>query len=343
MQSFLSAAIRLEETVMPLILGPEDVKTATDMGQMIDVIEAGILEQAAGNVSMPRRQNLATSNGFFRVMPAVMQDGGKMGIKIFNGSVAHGVRYIIIVYDEKSGELLCMMDAAYLTGARTGATTGIATRYQARANSKTVGIIGSGLEARTNFAAVCTVRKIESAVVFSPTSTNRERYAEEMSEQTGVEIRAATSAEEAVRGADIVVVATNTTGHSDNIAYYGEWMEKGQHVNSIGATGGHLREIDPQAFANADRILMDTCIGVKEESGDSFAAIEAGMWDDGKIIELPQVLNGVAARESEQQTTLFKSVGSAVQDVMAGFAVYEQARKLGIGTEIDDFLEHKIF
>ena len=177
MQSFLSAAIRLEETVMPLILGPEDVKTATDMGQMIDVIEAGILEQAAGNVSMPRRQNLATSNGFFRVMPAVMQDGGKMGIKIFNGSVAHGVRYIIIVYDEKSGELLCMMDAAYLTGARTGATTGIATRYQARANSKTVGIIGSGLEARTNFAAVCTVRKIESAVVFSPTSTNRERYA----------------------------------------------------------------------------------------------------------------------------------------------------------------------
>ena len=328
---------------MPLILGPEDVKTATDMGQMIDVIEAGIREQAAGNVSMPPRQNLATSNGFFRVMPVVMQDSGKMGIKIFNGSVAHGVRYIIIVYDEKGGELLCMMDAAYLTGARTGATTGIATRYQARANSKTVGIIGSGLEARTNFEAVCTVRKIESAVVFSPTPTNRERYAEEMSDQTGVEIRAATSAEEAVRGTDIVVVATNTTGHSDNIAYYGEWMEKGQHVNSIGATGGHLREIDPQAFANADRILMDTYVGVKEESGDSYAAIEAGTWDDDKIIELPQVLDGMAARESEQQTTLFKSVGSAVQDVMAGFAVYEQAHKLGIGTEIDDFLEHKIF
>ena len=328
---------------MPLILGPEDVKRATNMGQMIDVIEAGIREQAAGNVSMPPRQNLPTSNGFFRVMPAVMQDSGKMGIKIFNGSVEHGVRYIIMIYDEKGGELLCMMDAAYLTGARTGATTGIATRYQARENSKTVGIIGSGLEARTNFEAVCAVRNIESAAVFSPNPKNRERYASEVSDRTGVAIHAATSAEEAVRGTDIVVVATNTTGHNDSIAYYGEWMEKGQHVNSIGATGGHLREIDPQAFANADRILMDTYVGVKEESGDSFAAIEAGTWDDGKIIELPQVLDGMAARDSELQKTLFKSVGSAVQDVMAGFAVYDQARQLGIGTEIDDFLEHKIF
>lgn len=328
---------------MPLILGPEDVKRATDMGQMIDVIEAGIREQAAGNVSMPPRQNLATSNGFFRVMPAVMQDGGKMGIKIFNGSVEHGVRYIILIYDEQGGELLCMMDAAYLTGARTGATTGIATRYQARRNSKSVGIIGSGLEARTNFAAVCAVREIESARVFSPTPANRERFAKEMSARLGVTVQPSDSPEAAVRSSDIVVVATNTTGHSDNIAYYGEWMEGGQHINSIGATGGHLREIDPQAFANADRILMDTIVGVKEESGDSFAAIDAGTWDDNKIIELPQVLDGTPARVGDDQTTLFKSVGSAVQDVMAGFAVYEQARVLGLGREIDDFLEHKFF
>ncbi len=328
---------------MPLILGPAEVKQATNMGQMIDVIEAGIREQAAGNVSMPPRQNLATSNGFFRVMPAVMQDGGKMGIKIFNGSVEHGVRYIILIYDEKGGELLCMMDAAYLTGARTGATTGIATRYQARKNAKTVGIIGSGLEARTNFEAMCAVREIQSARVFSPTKANRERFAEEMSAQLGVTVQSADSAEAAARGSDIVVVATNTTGHSDNIAYYGEWMEDGQHINSIGATGGHLREIDPQAFANADRILMDTIVGVKEESGDSFAAIDAGTWDDNKIIELPQVLDGMLARESDNQATLFKSVGSAVQDVMAGFAVYEQARALGLGRDIDNFLEHKIF
>jgi alanine dehydrogenase len=328
---------------MPLILAPDDVKRATDIGQMIDVIETGIREQAAGDVDLPARQNLRTSNGFFRVMPCVMRAGGKMGIKIFNGSVEHGVRYIILIYDERGGELLCLMDAAYLTGARTGATTGIATRYQARADAHSVGVIGSGLEARTNFAAVCAVRNITSATVFSPNPANRARFATELGKLHDVDIRAAESAQDAVRGQDIVIVATNTTGHSDNIAYRGAWMESGQHINSIGATGGHLREIDPQAFANAERILVDTYIGVKEESGDSIAALAAGTWDDSRIIELPQVLDGATARDSDAQITLFKSVGSGVQDVMAGFAVYEQAQRLGLGSNIPDFLEHKIF
>ena len=140
---------------MPLILGPEAVRAATNMRQMIDLIEAGILEQAHGQVEVPPRLNLPTSNGFFRVMPAVLRGRGLMGFKIFNGSVEHGVRYLIGIYDERSGELLALMDAAYLTGARTGATTGVATRYQARANSTRVGVIGSGLEARTNLSAVC--------------------------------------------------------------------------------------------------------------------------------------------------------------------------------------------
>jgi len=329
---------------MPLILGPDDVKRATDMGRMIDVIEAGIREQAAGRVVLPLRQNLATSNGFFRVMPCVMRDGGRMGIKIFNGSVEHGVRYIILIYDERSGELLALMDAAYLTAARTGATTGIATRYQARADAASVGIIGSGLEARTNLEAVCAVRKITRAKVFSPNPDRRARYATEMSARLGVSIKAVDTPQAAVKDTDIVVVATNTTGKTDLIAYYGQWMERGQHVNSIGATGGQLREIDPQCFARAARIQVDSLAQVREESGDSTAAIAAGTWTEAKFVELPSVVGGqVLAREDENQITLFKSVGTGVQDVMAGFAVYEQAMKLKLGTQVATFLEHKLF
>ena len=329
---------------MPLILGPDDVLRATDISQMVDVIEAGIKEQAGGRVVMPMRANLATSNGFFRVMPCVMRDGGRMGIKIFNGSVEHGVRYIILIYDEKSGELLCLMDAAYLTGARTGATTGVATRYQARADAHTVGIIGAGLEARTNFEAVCAVRNITHAKVFSPTLAKRERYAAQMSAKLGVSIEAVATPQAAVAGTDIVVVATNTSGKSDVIAYYGLWMERGQHVNSIGATGGHLREIDAECFARAGCIQVDSLAQVREESGDSVAAIAAGAWCETKFVEMPAVVSGQAkARDSVDQITLFKSVGTGVQDVMAGFAVYEQARKLGLGTEVANFLEHKIF
>lgn len=329
---------------MPLILGPEDVRRATDMRQMIDVVEAGIREQAAGRVVMPARQNLETSNGFFRVMPCVMRDGGRMGIKIFNGSVEHGVRYVIMIYDERSGELLCLMDAAWLTAARTGATTGVATRYQARADACDVGVIGSGLEARTNFEAVCAVRPVRIARVFSPNAERRQRFARDMSERMALPVRAVDTPEAAADGADIVVVATNTTGKGDLIAYRGAWMRPGQHVNSIGATGGKLREIDPACFARADSILLDSIEQVRGESGDAFAAIASGAWEESKMVEMPAVVAGsVRARETDEQITLFKSVGTAVQDVMAGFAVYERARRLGLGTETAEFLEHKLF
>lgn len=329
---------------MTLILGPEDVAACTAMSTMIAAVEAGVREEASGGAVYPPRANLATSNGFFRVMPAVMRESGVMGFKVFNGSVEHGVRYIIAIYDEPQGALLALMDAAYLTGARTGATTGVATKYLAREDSRSVGLIGSGLEGRTNLAAVCAVRSIERVRVFSPTPANRERFATEMGEELGVEILPCENAEEAVRGTDIVVVATNTTGHSDPIAYRGAWMETGQHVNSIGSTGGKLREIDPDTFRRAQRIGMDSKIQVEGESGDAIAALEERAYRASQVVELKDlVAGGRVDRGADESITLFKSVGSAVQDVMAGWAVYREALRLGRGTEIDDFLELKQF
>ena len=328
---------------MPLILNSEDVHQACDMAQIIKSVEDGINEQAQGFVEVPMRQNLTTSNGFFRVMPCVMTRAGKMGIKVFNGSVESGVRYIIMIYDEKTGELLSMMDAAYLTGVRTGATTGVATKYQSRQDSSRVGVIGSGLEAKTNLEAITHVREIKSVNVFSPTKMNRELFARESSERYRFPVHAVNDPKEAVSGADIVVVATNTTGHADNIAYYGDWMEPGQHINSIGATGGHLREIDPLTFGNANRILVDSYAQVKEESGDSAAALAYGTWDESKFVEMPALFKGVTCRDDDNQITLFKSVGTGVQDIMAAFAVYEQAKQLELGVLVEDFMEHKIF
>ncbi len=328
---------------MTLILGPDEVAAATNMPEMIDVIEAGLREQAAGAVEMPARMNLATNRGFFRVMPAVMKSSGVMGVKIFNGSVEDGVRYLIAIYDEGGGQLLCLLDAAYLTGARTGATTGIATRYQARENAKVVGVIGSGLEARTNLAAVCAVRGIERGRVFSPNPSRRGKFAEETSARHGIDMVAADSPEAAVAGADIVVVATNTTGAPDPIAYRGAWMEPSQHVNSIGSTGGHLREIDTETFARADRIAVDSQVQVEGESGDVLDAIAAGTWDAAKVTELTSLVTGAAGRKAEAEVTLFKSVGTAVQDVMSGYAVYLEARRRGLGHDVGAFLEHKLF
>ena len=329
---------------MPLILDPDAVLAATNMRQMVDLIDEGVREQAAGLVEVPPRMNLPTSNGFFRVMPAVMRGRGLMGFKIFNGSVAHGVRYLIGIYDERGGQLLALMDAAWLTGARTGATTGVATRYQAREDSRSVGVIGSGLEARTNLEAVCAVREITTARVFSPTPANRERFATEMARKLGIEIQAVSSPQEAVRGVDIVVIGTNTTRHNNAFAYCGAWMEPGQHINSIGSTGGNLREIDPESFTRPDRIVVDSLHQVEEECGDVLETISRGLWERDKVSELTSLVTAaVPGRVNASEITLFKSVGTGLQDVVAGFAIYEEARRLGLGVEIEDFLEHKRF
>lgn len=329
---------------MTLLLTNTDVEQATDIKTQIDRIEQGLLEEARNAVELPPRLNLDTTSGFFRVMPAVMRDSGLMGYKVFHGSVQHGVRYLIAVYDEKDGRLLSLMDAAYLTATRTGATTGVATKYMAPLEARTVGVIGSGLEATTNLQAVCAVRPIEAGKVFSPTQANRERFAVRMSEQLGITLSAVATPEEAVSEVDVVVVATNTTGVGDLIAYRGKWMETGSHVNSIGSTGLQLREIDAETFRRAERIVVDSRVQMEGESGDLKAAMAAGTYDRAKVTELKEVVAGCApGRSGSDETTLFKSVGTAIQDVAAGFAVYKEAVRQGLGQDVGEFLELKTF
>lgn len=329
---------------MTLLLTNSDVERASDIAAQIDAIEAGLREEANGTVDLPPRLNLATTTGFFRVMPAVMRDSGLMGYKVFHGSVQHGVRYLIAIYDEKDGRLLALMDAAYLTATRTGATTGVATRYMAPPNTATVGVIGSGLEATTNLEAVCAVRPIREGKVFSPTPANRERFAARMSDRLGLRLEAVATPEQAVADVDVVVVATNTTGVGDLIAYRGRWMTSGQHVNSIGSTGLQLREIDSATFAHADHIVTDSRVQLEAESGDVHAARQAGTYDRSKVTELKQVVAGRApGRTESDETTLFKSVGTAIQDVAAGFTVYREAVRRGLGQDVGEFLELKTF
>jgi ornithine cyclodeaminase/alanine dehydrogenase len=314
------------------------------MRSMIDVIERGLREEALGRAVVPPRLNLPTASGFFRVMPAVMNDSGLMGYKVFHGSMKAGVRYLIAVYAQEGERLLALMDAHYLTAARTGATTGIATRLLANPGAQTVAVIGSGLEARTNLQAVCAVRPIRQVTVFSPHPEHRKRFAARMEPELGVEIRVVDSAEHCVREADIVVVATNSFGRPDPIAYRGAWMEPGVLVDAIGSTSTFLREIDTDTFQRAEWIVVDSKVQVEEESGDVKAALSEDKYDRAKVVELKDVLAGKAqGRTGAEQMVLFKSVGTAVQDVMAGFVVYEEAVRQGRGQDIGEFLDLKTF
>lgn len=327
---------------MTLILSLKDVEQAINMKNMIEQIEKGLVEEHNGNVNMPPRMNMSTNKqGFFRLMPAVMNDSGYMGFKAFfkSGPV---VRYLIGIIDQNENNLEAMMDSSYLTAVRTGATTGLATKYLARENAKTVGVIGSGLEARTNLEAVCAVRDIEYVKVYSPTPHRRELFAAEMSEKLGIKVEAVESPELAVEGVDIVNVCTNTSTKGNGVAFEGKWIEKGMHVNSIGSTMPIMREIDSNTFETADSIVIDTK-HLEAESGDVLEAIKSGQYDSSKVVELKELAAGQKIRTYDEQITLFKSVGTAVQDIMAARAVYEEAKKLNVGTDVGDFLEAKMF
>jgi len=176
--------------------------------------------------------------------------------------------------------------------------------------------------------------------VFSPNPERRARFVARMGPALGVDVRVVDSAEECVRGADIVVVATNSFARPDPIAYRGAWMEPGVLVDAIGSTSTFLREIDADTFQRAECIVVDSTAQVEEESGDVKAALSEGKYDRAKVVDLKEVLVGQAqGRTSAQQMVLFKSVGTAVQDVMAGFVVYEEALRQGRGQDIGEFLE----
>jgi alanine dehydrogenase len=331
---------------MTMILDADDVEHLAAMERLVEMIDRGLHEEALGKVVMPPRLNLQTRDGgFFRLMPVLMNESGLMGYKVFNGSIETGVRYMIAVYSQETGALLALMDAHYLTAARTGATTGVATRYMARARTPHVAVIGSGLEARTNLLGVCVVREVERVTLYSPNAERRAQFATRMSAELNIPIEPKASPAECVRGADIVVVATNTTGRAAAIAYEGKWSEPGMHINAIGSTMPRLREIDPDAFARSDRIVVDTILKqLEEESGDVIAAIKEGKLPREQVFELKDVIgNRVPGRANDSEITLFKSVGSAIQDVAAGFVVYEEAVRQKRGRDVGEFMSVKRF
>jgi ornithine cyclodeaminase/alanine dehydrogenase len=266
-----------------------------------------------------------------------------MGFKAFHGAPTFGARYLIAVFEQANGDLLALMDANHLTAARTGATAGVAAKYLARPESRTVGVIGAGMEARANLQAMCDVLPgLERLTVYSPRASSRERFVADMGDETGLPVSAVDRPEFAVRGADVVLVATNTSSAADPIAFRGEWIEEGMHISSIGSTMPALREIDRDTFARSDLIVVDALAQVLEESGDVIDAQAAGAFDPSAVAELHDVAAGLrGGRPSGDAVTLFKSVGTALQDVMSGLAIYEVAKERGFGYAIDELLELK--
>jgi ornithine cyclodeaminase/alanine dehydrogenase-like protein (mu-crystallin family) len=316
---------------MPLLLTEADVRAILTMPLALETVETSF--RRLGNetaVSHPRRRLLIPGKAILNYMAASDAAGGYLGLKIY--SIARGAaRFVIPLFRAETGEMVALIEADYLGQMRTGAASGVAAKVMAREDARAVGIIGTGLQARTQLEAVAHARKLERISAFGRDAQRRERFAKEMSERLGVPVAPVSSTEEAVRRADIVI--TSTTSKTPVVD--GRWIEPGMHISAIGSNFAEKREIDTETVARCDVIAADSVEQSKIESGDLIQAFAGDESRWAGVREFADIIAGkVPGRTSPNQVTLFKSNGIAIEDIVTAGRVYELARQRGIGREI---------
>lgn len=319
---------------MALLLTEEDVKSILTMPLALEAVETSFRRLADGSAVCHSRQRLRMAGkGFLHYMAAADGAGGYMGLKIYSVSPS-GARFLVPLMSAQSGEMLALIEANYLGQVRTGAASGLATRLMAREDASTVGIVGTGLQARTQLEAVALARKLERVQAFSRDASRREQFANEMTARLGLPVAPVATAEEAVRGTDILITSTTST----KPVVEGRWLAPGVHINAIGVNFAEKREIDAEVVARCDVIAADSVEQSKVEAGDLIQAFgnDTSRW--AAVRELAQIVSGkLPGRTSRAQITLFKSNGIAIEDVVVAGRIYKLARQRRIGREISLF------
>jgi len=314
-------ALWLREAEVGALLSIDDVMTAVEQGFRF------LGEGAATN--HPRARSV-TPMGALNVMHAAVPPLGVTGVKTY-ATTRNGARFLAILYSLENGEALAIVEADKLGQIRTGAASGVATKYLARADAGTMGVIGAGWQARSQVQAVARARPIALVKVYSRSEERREVFAAEMVEDLGTEVVAVDSARDAVSDVDIAITITSAR----EPVLHGEWLRPGTHVNAAGANSASRRELDAEAVRRSQVIAVDALDQAKIECGDLIVPAAAGerVWE--RVVELGAVVAGkTAGRTRDDQITLFESQGIALEDVVTMELLYRRARASGAGQEI---------
>ena len=317
---------------MALFLNDQEVAQLLPMNECIDALDQAFAHAGEGKVDNSPRNRIRMPGGFFHFMAAADAGHGVFGYKAYPSFAGPGsAKMIVMLYDYETGALLSCMEAGRLGQIRTGAATGVATKYMAKGDAATVAVIGSGFQARTQLEAVCSVRDIIGVRVFSRREERRAEFARRSSESLNVAVAAVGTAQECVEGADVVIVITSAR----EPVLLGEWLSPGTHINAAGGNHWMRREIDEEAVLRSEVIVVDDLDQAKIECGDLLWLEPRGTfrWDMAK--ELRDVVAGrVEGRPSASSITLFESMGLALEDIAAAQLVYTKAKDQGIGQEL---------
>ncbi|MEZ5286555.1 MAG: ornithine cyclodeaminase family protein [Vicinamibacterales bacterium] len=321
------------------LLNEAQVRELLPMGDLIQAMEDALARFSAGDVLQPVRTVLTVgpTKAFFGLMPAYMPQPARLGAKlvtVFGGNEARGLPShlaTILLLDPDTGALVALLDGRYITEARTAAVSAVSARHLARPGAGTLAIIGTGVQARSHLEALADVRPLSEVRVWSPRAASRERFVAEMAAHAKAPLRATDTAEAATRGADLIVLATSST----TPVFEDAWVSDGAHVMSVGACRPDQREMAPGLVARA-RLFVDSRAAALVEAGDVVMGMAEGRFTEdhlaGEIGQL--VLGRVQGRQSDADVTVFKSLGMAVEDVVAADLVFRRAVERGSGAEL---------
>jgi ornithine cyclodeaminase len=321
------------------LLNEQQVHALLPMGELIAAMESALAKFSAREVLQPVRSVLTVgpTHAYYGLMPAYVPSPASLGAKlvtVFGENHKKGLPShlaTILLLDPDTGSLLAMMDGRYITEARTAAVSAVSARFLSRPEAATLAIIGSGVQARSHLEAYQHVRQLKEVRIWSPRPHSRKQFVDDMSPTTAIPIVDAGSAEAAVRGADMIVLVTSSPTPVIDDA----WVSEGAHVVGVGACRPNQQEMPPQLVKRA-RLFVDSRDAAVVEAGDVVMNVNAGLFAAshirGELGEL--VLGRVEGRTSSKDITIFKSLGMAVEDVVAADLVFRRAAESGAGMEL---------
>jgi ornithine cyclodeaminase/alanine dehydrogenase-like protein (mu-crystallin family) len=323
-----------------LVLSQQDVTTLLPMDACIEVMASTLSALARGEAILPLRTVIRFPNGSgaFAVMPAYLGAPATIGAKVitvFPGN--HGTAFdshqgAVLLFDPVNGSLAALLDATAITTIRTAAVSAVATRALARDNASTLAIIGAGVQGHAHLESMCAVRPITSLRVWSRNTVHAQQLVDVGCKRFGLDAFVAATGADAVRNADIVC----TTTSANEPVLFGEWLTPGTHVNAVGTSQPHARELDSAAVVRS-RLYVDRRESALNEPGDILVPLKAGdITPEHIVAELGEVLIGRAgARGGADEITLFKSLGLAIEDLAAASYAFDAATRAGAGVRVE--------
>jgi len=317
---------------MPVLyLSEAEVGRLLTMDVALDAVGAAFKKLALDEAENVPRRRCQTDQVMLHVLPAAAKTLGALGYKAYTTSRTGGARFYVTLFDPKSGAMTAIVEADVLGQYRTGAASGVATRKLARPDARTLGCIGTGKQARTQILAVCRVRPITRVHVYGRDGAKRATFAARLAGETGVEVVAVETAEAATREMDVVVTATAAR----EPVLRGAWLADGAHVNLVGSNYLSKAEADVDVFRRAVFVAVDSKEQARLEAGDFVAAMNEGVLSWSTVFDLAPLLVGkYPGRGSQDDITVFKSLGLGIEDIAVAAKLVELARQQGVGKDI---------